>query len=289
MAIAGCFTGFHAIPRDFTGFHAFTFAPYHENIGFKNRNSTYIILVFIPSILIEVLSWISFWLDVNLAGPRFALGLTSLLTLATQFSIAQKDLPAVATIKALDIWMFTCICMVFASLIYPILFTGWKYLKLLLHRQEEHKSQLNDIDPVKNLRNSGMPDNGESEKGCRIKRIKPFKKTTIQITKPINLNWLITPHLISELSLKEMEFIADFSIRISWIDEQFLLSEPNFVQLPSHLAQKLWCPWMRFSNCKNCNNLIIDPITILLIDSSAISMCSLVSVNSIQQLHETER
>uniref|UniRef100_T1J023 Neurotransmitter-gated ion-channel transmembrane domain-containing protein n=1 Tax=Strigamia maritima TaxID=126957 RepID=T1J023_STRMM len=77
----------------------------------------HILLVFLPSLLIVLLSWISFWLDVTLAAPRVSLGLTSLLTLATQFNSAQRNLPAVATIKALDIWMFVCIFMVFASLL----------------------------------------------------------------------------------------------------------------------------------------------------------------------------
>uniref|UniRef100_T1J022 Neurotransmitter-gated ion-channel transmembrane domain-containing protein n=1 Tax=Strigamia maritima TaxID=126957 RepID=T1J022_STRMM len=77
----------------------------------------HILLLFVPSMLIVVLSWISFWLSVDLAAPRVALGLTSLLTLSTQFNSAQQNLPAVATIKALDIWMFVCIFMVFASLL----------------------------------------------------------------------------------------------------------------------------------------------------------------------------
>uniref|UniRef100_T1J029 Neurotransmitter-gated ion-channel transmembrane domain-containing protein n=1 Tax=Strigamia maritima TaxID=126957 RepID=T1J029_STRMM len=87
------------------------------NFVFKRIPTQHVFLLFLPSILIVCLSWISFWLDVNMAGPRVALGLTTLLTLSTQFSSAQKDLPAVATIKAMDIWMFACIFMVFASLL----------------------------------------------------------------------------------------------------------------------------------------------------------------------------
>uniref|UniRef100_T1J026 Neurotransmitter-gated ion-channel ligand-binding domain-containing protein n=1 Tax=Strigamia maritima TaxID=126957 RepID=T1J026_STRMM len=84
---------------------------------FKRIQIHHILLVFLPSMLVVILSWISFWLDVTLAAPRIALGLTSLLTLATQFNAAQNHLPAVATIKAVDVWMFMCIFMVFSSLI----------------------------------------------------------------------------------------------------------------------------------------------------------------------------
>uniref|UniRef100_T1J030 Neurotransmitter-gated ion-channel ligand-binding domain-containing protein n=1 Tax=Strigamia maritima TaxID=126957 RepID=T1J030_STRMM len=89
-----------------------------DRLKSENKIPTqHVFLLFLPSILIVSLSWISFWLDVNMSGPRVALGLTTLLTLSTQFSSAQKDLPAVATVKAIDIWMFTCIFMVFASLL----------------------------------------------------------------------------------------------------------------------------------------------------------------------------
>uniref|UniRef100_T1J027 Neurotransmitter-gated ion-channel ligand-binding domain-containing protein n=1 Tax=Strigamia maritima TaxID=126957 RepID=T1J027_STRMM len=84
---------------------------------FKRLSYQHVLMVFLPSTLIVILSWLSFWLDIQMAAPRIALGLTSLLTLATQFNAAQKNVPAVATVKALDIWMFTCIFMVFASLL----------------------------------------------------------------------------------------------------------------------------------------------------------------------------
>uniref|UniRef100_T1J032 Neurotransmitter-gated ion-channel transmembrane domain-containing protein n=1 Tax=Strigamia maritima TaxID=126957 RepID=T1J032_STRMM len=98
---------------------------------FKRIPTQAIMLLFVPSILIVILSWISFWLDVKLAAPRVALGLTSLLTLATQFNSAEKDLPSVATIKALDIWMFMCIFMVFASLLVYAISYSSDQLKVL--------------------------------------------------------------------------------------------------------------------------------------------------------------
>uniref|UniRef100_T1JD81 Neurotransmitter-gated ion-channel transmembrane domain-containing protein n=1 Tax=Strigamia maritima TaxID=126957 RepID=T1JD81_STRMM len=75
------------------------------------------LITFVPSILIVMLSWISFWLDVELAAPRVALGQTSLLTLAAQLNNAQRDLPSASNVKALDIWMFVCILLAFASLV----------------------------------------------------------------------------------------------------------------------------------------------------------------------------
>uniref|UniRef100_T1JD84 Neurotransmitter-gated ion-channel transmembrane domain-containing protein n=1 Tax=Strigamia maritima TaxID=126957 RepID=T1JD84_STRMM len=84
---------------------------------FERRILQNILIIFLPSILIIILSWISFWLDVDLAAPRVALGQTSLLTLAAQFNHVQRNLPAVSTVKALDVWMFTCIFLAFGSLL----------------------------------------------------------------------------------------------------------------------------------------------------------------------------
>uniref|UniRef100_T1JI33 Neurotransmitter-gated ion-channel transmembrane domain-containing protein n=1 Tax=Strigamia maritima TaxID=126957 RepID=T1JI33_STRMM len=72
-----------------------------------------------------------------MAAPRVALGLTSLLTLSTQFNSAQQNLPAVATIKALDIWMFACMFMVFASL----LVYAFSYTCFRIKQAEEQKPQ----------------------------------------------------------------------------------------------------------------------------------------------------
>jgi len=70
-----------------------------------------------PTLLIVVVSWISFWLPVELAPARITLGVTSLLTLATRLDQAQRNLPPVSYVKAIDIWMFACIFLVFASLV----------------------------------------------------------------------------------------------------------------------------------------------------------------------------
>lgn len=84
---------------------------------FKRQIAHYLMIMYAPSILIVMLSWVSFWLDVEVAAPRVAVALTSLLTLATQFSNVQNHVPSVASVKAIDVWMFVCIFMVFASLI----------------------------------------------------------------------------------------------------------------------------------------------------------------------------
>lgn len=73
--------------------------------------------MYIPSLLIVMLSWISFWLNVNSVPARVTLGVLSVLTISTQSSSVNASLPRVSYTKAIDIWMITCLVFVFAALI----------------------------------------------------------------------------------------------------------------------------------------------------------------------------
>ncbi|KAG8233243.1 hypothetical protein J437_LFUL013505 [Ladona fulva] len=88
---------------------------------------------YIPSALIVVMSWISFWIKPEAIPARVTLGVTSLLTLAegtdyrhrspdvlfvaaTQNTQSQQSLPPVSYVKAIDVWMSSCSVFVFLSL-----------------------------------------------------------------------------------------------------------------------------------------------------------------------------
>lgn len=73
--------------------------------------------VFIPSILIVTLSWISFWIHVDAVPARVSLGVICVLTMTTQSSGIRNSLPRVSYIKAIDIWMALGLLFVFAALL----------------------------------------------------------------------------------------------------------------------------------------------------------------------------
>lgn len=62
------------------------------------------------------MSWISFWIKPEAIPARVTLGVTSLLTLATQNTQSQQSLPPVSYVKAVDVWMSSCSVFVFLSL-----------------------------------------------------------------------------------------------------------------------------------------------------------------------------
>lgn len=89
----------------------------YANFTFVRRVSGSIFNVYVPSTLVVSLSWISFWLNIEDVPARITLGVTSLLTLATQMVQARSGLPPISYMTAIDIWLFACLIMVFSSVI----------------------------------------------------------------------------------------------------------------------------------------------------------------------------
>ena len=66
---------------------------------FKRRLGYYLFHTYVPTCLIVIMSWISFWIKPEAVPARVTLGVTSLLTLSTQHANSQKSLPPVSYIK----------------------------------------------------------------------------------------------------------------------------------------------------------------------------------------------
>ena len=67
--------------------------------------------------MLVIVSWVSFWLDQNATPARVSLGVTTLLTMATQISGINASLPPVSYTKAIDVWTNSCLTFVFAALL----------------------------------------------------------------------------------------------------------------------------------------------------------------------------
>jgi len=66
--------------------------------------------------LVVLLSWVSFWIDLESVPARISLGILTMLTITTQSS-GQGRFPAVSFTKAIDVWMATCLVFVFGAFI----------------------------------------------------------------------------------------------------------------------------------------------------------------------------
>ena len=73
--------------------------------------------MYIPSSLIVVMSWVSFWLNRGAAPARVSLGVTTVLTMTTLINSVNAALPKISYMKSIDIYLFVCFFMVFGALI----------------------------------------------------------------------------------------------------------------------------------------------------------------------------
>lgn len=66
---------------------------------FRREFSYYLITIYIPCCMLVIVSWVSFWLDANAVPARVSLGVTTLLTMATQTTGINNSLPPVSYTK----------------------------------------------------------------------------------------------------------------------------------------------------------------------------------------------
>ncbi|XP_078717510.1 gamma-aminobutyric acid receptor subunit pi-like isoform X2 [Lampetra fluviatilis] len=83
------------------------------------RNILYFILeTYVPSILLVVLSWVSFWISQSSVPARICIGVTTVLTMTTLMMGARASLPnANCFIKAIDVYLGICFSFIFGALL----------------------------------------------------------------------------------------------------------------------------------------------------------------------------
>ncbi|XP_043913543.1 gamma-aminobutyric acid receptor subunit beta-4 [Protopterus annectens] len=99
---------------------AFTTGSYPRlSLSFRiKRNIGYFILqTYMPSILITILSWVSFWINYDASAARVALGVTTVLTMTTINTHLRETLPKIPYVKAIDVYLMGCFVFVFLALL----------------------------------------------------------------------------------------------------------------------------------------------------------------------------
>lgn len=91
---------------------------------------------YIPSILLVILSWVSFWISADAVVARVSIGLLTVLNLVTQSTGSRNQLPKVSYIKAIDVWMTACLVFAFASLIEFAIVNVWSRTEARQKKQQ---------------------------------------------------------------------------------------------------------------------------------------------------------
>ncbi|XP_019639886.1 PREDICTED: gamma-aminobutyric acid receptor subunit beta-3-like [Branchiostoma belcheri] len=112
------------------------------------RQAFYFILqTYIPSILLVVLSWVSFWINPDAVPARVALGITTVLTMTTLITGARQALPKISYIKAIDVYLVICFLFSFAALLeYAVVnFQSSRIAAAIKREKEKDKDGLQEI------------------------------------------------------------------------------------------------------------------------------------------------
>ncbi|XP_058789517.1 gamma-aminobutyric acid receptor alpha-like isoform X1 [Phymastichus coffea] len=78
------------------------FSVLQVSFNMQRHTGYFLIQVYVPCVLIVVLSWVSFWIHREATSDRVGLGITTVLTLSTISLDSRKDLPKVKYATALD-------------------------------------------------------------------------------------------------------------------------------------------------------------------------------------------
>ncbi|TRY73657.1 hypothetical protein TCAL_00937 [Tigriopus californicus] len=139
------------------------------SLSFKlQRNIGYFVFqTYLPSILIVMLSWVSFWINHEATSARVALGITTVLTMTTISTGVRSSLPRISYVKAIDIYLVMCFVFVFAALLEyaAVNYTYWgarakkkkKEKKQKDSNQAEAKAGTEDIIELSDIRLSPIP------------------------------------------------------------------------------------------------------------------------------------
>lgn len=119
-------------------FHIGNYSCLLAELHLKRSLGFHMVQSYLPTILIVVISWVSFWMDVDSVAGRTTLGVTTLLTVSSKASDVQAEVPLVSYVKAIDIWMGACTGFIFAALLE---FTLTNYMW-----RKGHKGRVTDTD-----------------------------------------------------------------------------------------------------------------------------------------------
>ncbi|XP_077989795.1 glycine receptor subunit alpha-1-like [Glandiceps talaboti] len=118
----------------------------------------FIVNLFLPSFLLVITSWISFWLHVDATPARASLGITSVLTLVTQSGSIRYTVPSLSYPTAMDIWFSTCIFFVFAALLEFALVNYFYTLSVRVSKKEIVLGVPEDVQDNTSARSPVSPD-----------------------------------------------------------------------------------------------------------------------------------
>ncbi|TRY68555.1 hypothetical protein TCAL_04085 [Tigriopus californicus] len=155
-------------------FHIGNYSCLLAELHLKRSLGFHMVQSYLPTILIVVISWVSFWMDVDSVAGRTTLGVTTLLTVSSKASDVQAEVPLVSYVKAIDIWMGACTGFIFAALL-EFTFTNYLWRRGRRGHTSRHFNKENQLS--KSIRTPSPPsfseNGGRGELGLHQVRRRP--------------------------------------------------------------------------------------------------------------------
>ncbi|GFG36220.1 hypothetical protein Cfor_11301, partial [Coptotermes formosanus] len=118
-------------------FYMARFHKYKQSIGshgalvvtFRLRHQVgyYVMDYYMPSVLLVVTSWVSFWLDTDAVSGRINIGISSILTFITLSCQTGSAMPAVSYSMVSEVWFMACTTFIIGSLVeFAFVNTIWR-------------------------------------------------------------------------------------------------------------------------------------------------------------------
>ncbi|CAL8116353.1 unnamed protein product [Orchesella dallaii] len=163
-----------------------TYSCLRVDFQFQRLFKHFLIMVYIPTMMMVFVSWVSFWISSKAVTARTLLATLTLLVLAIQVNEVNKTFPQTIYTKAVDVWTGVCLTFVFATLL------EFATVHYLLNRKEKNSFtvtgsknnenagiELNDCGedveqeiPQKDMSSRGgnMGNQGQKERACQLAR-----------------------------------------------------------------------------------------------------------------------
>ncbi|XP_078582086.1 gamma-aminobutyric acid receptor subunit beta-1-like [Branchiostoma floridae x Branchiostoma japonicum] len=150
-----------------------------------HRQAFYFIFqTYIPSILLVVLSWVSFWINPEAVPARVALGITTVLTMTTLMSGAQAQMPKISYIKAIDVYLVMCFLFTFFALV-EYAAVNFVSSKMALKRKKQENKDVEKLEcdcEECNTSQQGISLKRLSSTRCRLDRGTSFQNNLVAST-----------------------------------------------------------------------------------------------------------
>lgn len=104
---------------------------------FERRLGYAFIQIYAPTVLIVVLSWLSFWIAQDAVPARVALGVTTVLTIVTLMGSFRSSVPKVSYIKAVDVFFIISFFFVFGAVGEYVIVRLYSEKKLKGHKKDD--------------------------------------------------------------------------------------------------------------------------------------------------------